>query len=296
MENKVGDGKSETKETERKRDIGKKGPYHYTSEGDNVKARVNARKHLEEILTGAKEPNPKPSATPIYMSNLSRTQELAASLEKEAYNIRNKIDAGYDTLINRYSGPLVKLQQYPLIAQEMIQGSTKLNIIKICKQTVDLIFEEKLDNIESKLQRRQSQSTLPRRKVKEEELTSQPKSIESILEKTSQFQERLKKVEEEAEKKEAEEQAERLHSLYSEIKQAPLREEDDVDSLPSQAEAGQFSPNEETPKVVKKETSTYEQIFQEQNIKEEKQYERAKEEEKSNQLYDPFSVLSALPQ
>ena len=114
MENKP--AKSEGKEIERKREIGKKGPYVYTSDRDNVKARVDARKHFEEILTGAKENNPKPSATPIYMSNITRTQELAASLEKEAYNIRSKIDAGYDTLINRYSGPLVKLQHYPLMA------------------------------------------------------------------------------------------------------------------------------------------------------------------------------------
>ena len=81
-----------------------------------MKARVDARKHFEEILSGSKESNPKPSATPIYLSNITRTQELAASLEKEAYNIRSKIDAGYDTLINRYSGPLIKLQHYPLIA------------------------------------------------------------------------------------------------------------------------------------------------------------------------------------
>lgn len=89
---------------------------------------------------------------------------------------------------------------------------------------MDLIFEEKLDNIEQKLLRRQSATSLPRRKLKEPDPTSQPKSIETILEKTTQFNERLKKVEDEAEKKENEEVTQRLHSLYSEIRQMPVKD------------------------------------------------------------------------
>ncbi len=163
IENKGERGEADDEEASpRKREM-KRGPYHFMrgADDDKVKARVDARKHFEEILTGAKENNPKPPACAIYTSQVGRTQELAATLEKEAYHLRSKIDAGYDTLVNRYSGPLLRLQHYPLIAQELLKGSSKLNILKISKQTVDIIFEEKLDSIEAKLQRRQSHTSLP---------------------------------------------------------------------------------------------------------------------------------------
>ena len=138
---------------ERKREAQK---YVYTRSGgeDTVRARVEARKHFEEILTGAHEKEPRPGATAIYLGNLGRTQELAASLEKEAFGLRGRIDAGYDTLINRYSGPLVKLQQHPLVAQQLVAG--KLNVLKIAKQTPDLIFQEKLDALEARIARKQA--------------------------------------------------------------------------------------------------------------------------------------------
>ena len=119
-----------------------------------MRARVEARKHFEEILTGASGKEPRPGATAIYLGNLGRTQELAASLEKEAFGLRGRIDAGYDTLINRYSGPLVKLQQHPLVAQQLVAG--KLNVLKIAKQTPDLIFQEKLDALEARIARKQA--------------------------------------------------------------------------------------------------------------------------------------------
>ncbi len=126
------------------------------------------------------------------------------------------------------------------------------------------------------------------------------------MQKASLFQERIKKQEEDDNKKQTEEVTEQLQEIYAELRDTGRHDQhdpdDDADSLPSQTNheppdqiaAAQFSPTGDSPKIGADARPTGRSTAYSQIISRREKEEEAARMEEEKAPYDPLSVLEGL--